>query len=115
MRHHFYIERELEGNWITHKAVGPIDLAPDSREDERWAFWHIYNCGRELNQINDYDEILGTDMDYLESTFNKIDSLAHEIQRGFIVLERYRTSQIRNTNINTLNNIPDSEYLLDNY
>lgn len=115
MRHHFNIEEKLEGHWIMHRAVSPIGSAPDSRKEERWAFWHIYNCGRELSQIDDYDERLGADIDYLNSIFNRIDSLAHEIHRGFISLERYRTSQIKNTDINTLNNITDSEYLLDNY
>lgn len=115
MRHHFNIDQVLKGHWIAHKAVGPIELASESRNDERWTFWHIYNCGRQLSQIDDYDERLGTDLDYLESTFNKIDSLAHEIHLGFISLERYKTSQIKNTNINTLNNISEAEYQLDNY
>lgn len=115
MRHYFNINRLFDGWWITHRAVGPIESAPDSRKAERWAFWHIYSCGRELSQIDDYDEKLATDVDYLESTFNQIDSLAHEIHRGFIMLERYKTSKVKNTDLNTLNNIPNSEYEFDNY
>lgn len=115
MKDHFNIDHKFEGYWIAHRAVGPIEAAPDSRKDERWAFWHIYNCGRQLSQIDDYDEKLGTDIDYLESTFNRIDSLAYEIHRGFISLERYKTSQIKNTNISILNNISEAEYSFDNY
>lgn len=115
MRHHFNIDQLLGGWWISHRAVGPIESAPDSRKDERWAFWHIYNCGRELSQIDDYDERLATDMEYLETTFNQIDSLSNEIHKGFFMLERYKNSQVRNTDLRTLNNIPDSEYNFDNY
>lgn len=115
MRHHFEIDRLFEGWWIAHRAVGPIESAPDSRKEERWAFWNIYNCGKELNRIDDYDERLAIDIDYLESTFNQIDSLAHEIHIGFMLLERYRTTKVRNTDLNTLNNISDSEYEFDNY
>ena len=115
MRHHFYIDQKLEGRWIAHRAIAPIEGAPDTRKNERWAFWNIYNCGRQLSQIDDYDENLGMDINYLKSTFNKIDSLAHEIHRSFMLLDRYKTSQVRNTDINTLNEIPDSEYILENY
>ena len=115
MKHHFYIDQLLDGYWISHRAIAPIEGAPRSRMDERWAFWNIYSCGRELKQIDDYDENLALDINYLESTFNKIDSLAHEIHKSFILLERYKTTQIRNTDINTLNNIPNSEYILENY
>lgn len=115
MRHHFNIDRELDGWWIAHRAVGPIECAPDSRKEERWAFWHMYNCGRELSQIDDYDERLGMDMDYLEATFDKIDSLANEVHRGFFSLERYKKTQIKNTNLERLNNISEAEYQFDNY
>ena len=115
MRHHFNIDHELDGWWIAHRAVGPIECAPDSRKEERWAFWHMYNCGRELSQIDDYDERLGMDMDYLESTFDKIDSLANEVHRGFFSLERYKKTQIKNTNLERLNNISEAEYQFDNY
>lgn len=115
MRQYFNIDQLFSGWWIAHRAVGPIESAPDSRKEERWAYWHIYNCGRHLSRIDDYDENLATDTDYLEYTFNQIDSLSHEIHRGFLMLERYRTSKIRNTDINTLNNISDSEYEFENY
>ena len=115
IRQFFYIKKELEGWWISHRAVFPIESAPKHRKEERWAFWHMYYCGRELTQIDEYDENLGTNIDYLESTFNKIDSLAHEIHKGFVLLERYKSSQFKNTDINTLNNISNSEYKLDNY
>ena len=115
MKHHFDIEKLLSGWWIGHRAVGPIESAPDSRREERWAFWHIYDCGRQLSEIDDYDENLATDIDYLESTFNQIDSLANEIHRGFMMLERYKTSKVKGTNINTLNNISNLEYEFDKY
>lgn len=115
MRHHFSIDQKLDGFWIAHKAVGPIECAPSSRKEERWAFWHIYNCGRELSRIDDYDERLGMDMDFLEATFNRIDSLANEIHKGFYSLDRYKTTKIKNVDIDRLNNISDSEYILDRY
>lgn len=115
MRHHFNIEQLLSGWWIAHRAVGPIESAPDSRREERWAFWHIYDCGRQLSKIDDYDENLAKDIDYLESTFNQIDSLANEIHRGFMMLERYKISKVKDTDINILNNITNSEYEFDKY
>lgn len=115
MRHHFDIHQKLDGWWIAHRAVGPIECAPDSRKEERWAFWHMYNCGRELSRIDDYDERLGMDMDYLEATFDKIDSLAYEVHRGFFSLERYKKTQIKNTNLERLDNISNAEYQFDNY
>lgn len=115
MQHHFNIDQELGGWWIAHKAVGPIECAPDSRKEERWAFWHMYHCGRELSRIDDYDERLALDMDYLAATFNKIDSLADEIHRAFYSLDRYRTTKVQNTDLKRLNYISDSEYQFDNY
>lgn len=115
MRQYFNIDQLLDGWWIAHRAVGPIESDPDSRKEERWAFWHIHNCGRQLSQIDDYDENLALDIDYLQSTFNQIDSLSNEIHKGFIALERYKNSKVSNTDLNTLNNIPNSEYDFDNY
>ena len=94
MSQHFNIDRLLNGWWIAHKAIGPIKLAPESRKEEWWAFWQIYCSGRQLSQIDEYDENLALDINYLQFTFNQIDSLSNEIHKGFITLERYKNSLV---------------------
>ena len=113
MRKYCNIEEHLDGWWIAHRAVGPINTAPNSRLKERMAFYNIYRCGKQLSKIDDYDEKMGYDSYYLESIFNKIDSLSYEIHRNFILLDRYKTTHVRNADLNTLNSISDSEYMLD--
>ena len=109
------IEQELEYPWTILRASYPIEYAPDSRMNERWAFYKIFRCGQQLRDIDEYDEKLGYDREYLEDIFNRIDSLAHEAHINLLQLEKHRPAHHGRPNPNILNNIPDNEYSLKNY
>lgn len=115
MRKMSNIENQLKFLTINHMAVAPILSAPNSRLKEKNAFCEIFNGTEELRNINEYDDELEYNPRYLYAVFEKIDSLASEIQKNFIILEKYRTTQLKESNVNLLNNIPHSEYSLENY
>lgn len=115
MRKMFNIENQLRFLTINHMSVAPILSAPNSRLKEKNAFREIFSGAYKLLYISEYDEELEYNPQYLYAVFEKIDSLAYEIQKNFILLEKYRTTQHKGSNANLINNIPLSEYSLENY
>ena len=62
-----------------------------------------------------YESELEYDYDYREKVFNKIDSLSNEVRKNLLILKDYKRSSSASADLNILNNIPDSEYELNNY
>lgn len=117
IRQYSNIEREIElfGFGISPMASSPISAAPYSRGSEKEAFFNIFRCGTQLNKIDDYESELEYDYDYREKVFNKIDSLSNEVRKNLLILKDYKRSSSASADLNILNNIPDSEYELNNY
>lgn len=115
MRQYVDVESVFSRSWVCHGAALPITSVSNCRIREQMAFYDIFCTGRELYEFNPYEDELIENPDYIENSFNSLDSLAHEIYKKFFLLDRYRATQYKYSNINTLNNIPRSEYLLENY
>lgn len=112
MKDEFNIMLFLENttNLFVHKAMSPINNAPNSRNMERDAVWNILNSARALAKIDVYID----DYDIYSAasrTKETIDSLVLDIQGNLHSLSKYNNSKIKLD----LGQISDAEYDLSNY
>ena len=112
------IDRELGSTSLGQMAADPITFAPNfnlhTRLKEREAFWNFFMRIDNLRSISIFEEEY-ENIENLKAVFEEIDSIEFKIHTHFIFLEKYKVTQIKGSDRNTLNNIPLSEYSLENY
>ena len=92
------------------QAFFPIAAGPNSRNDEKKAFYTIFNSVKRLMQVDIYDSNIGISITP-EQIENDIDSLNTEIQYNFYNLNKYKNPNSKRN----LNSIRESDYDLNNY